>query len=77
MVSENIASAFFRLETESLNTLLLLYLLTISGLLGNFFVWSFRSFSLGGKVGVPSANPFSLQTMSAQQQPYRSAIHLS
>lgn len=77
MVSENIAPAFFRLETKSLSPLLLLYLLTISGLLGNFFMWSFRRFNLGGKVGVLSANPFSLQTMSAQQQPYRSAIHLS
>lgn len=44
-------------ETKSLNTPLCLYLLTISRCLGNFFMWSFRRLSSGGKVWGLSTNP--------------------
>lgn len=55
-------------ETKSLNTLLWLYLLTISGCLGNFFMWSFRRLSSGGKVWGLSANPTSPQTIQANPE---------
>lgn len=50
-------------ETKSLNTPLCLYLLTISRCLGNFFMWSFRRLSSGGKVWGLSDNPSSPQTI--------------
>lgn len=55
-------------ETKSLNTLLWLYSLTISGCLGNFFMWSFRRLSSGGKVWGLSANPSSAQTLPADPE---------
>lgn len=55
-------------ETKFLNTPLWLYSLTISGCLGNFFMWSFRRLSSGGKVWGLSANPSTAQTLPADPE---------